>query len=293
MKRRSLLGGMLSCALLRGEATSSIIDAHVHFYDPTRPGGIPWPTPKDEILYKPTLPGPWARMVKPLGVSGVIVVEASPWLEDNQWVLDLARENSIIAGTVGYLEPGKPEFRQHLARFGRNPLFRGLRLGQKALQAALENPNAMADLQRLAGAGLALDVIGDSEVLTAAARLSDAIPTLRIVVDHLPFEAPPDALQALKHRKQVFAKVSGVVRRVGDRVPGDVGFYSESLDKLWDVFGEDRVIYASNWPVSERIASYATVLRIVRDYFEGKGELAAGKYFRANSVTAYRLVTRG
>ena len=55
-----------------------------------------------------------------------IVVEASAWLEDNQWVLDLgAKSNPIIAGLVGHLSPGTPEFRQHLARFvsGKNPLF--------------------------------------------------------------------------------------------------------------------------------------------------------------------------
>ena len=48
-----------------------------------------------------------------LGLTGVVVVEASAWLEDNQWILDLARDNPIIKGFVGHLEPGD-SFRQNL-----------------------------------------------------------------------------------------------------------------------------------------------------------------------------------
>ena len=53
----------------------------------------------------------------------------SPWLEDNQWVLDMAAKDKIMVGTVGDLEPGKPEFAGQLERFHRNPLFRGIRYG--------------------------------------------------------------------------------------------------------------------------------------------------------------------
>ena len=111
----------------------AIIDTHVHFYDPTRPGGVPWPDPKETVLYRPAMPDAFAAMVQPFGVTGVIVVDASPWLHDNQWVLDLAKEHKLILGTVGHLEPGKPLFREQLARFRRNPLYRGIRVGEKVL----------------------------------------------------------------------------------------------------------------------------------------------------------------
>ena len=54
--------------------------------------------------------------------------EASPWIEDNQWVLDLAEKDTIIVGVVGNLEAGKPQFAKQLERFQDNPLFRGIRL---------------------------------------------------------------------------------------------------------------------------------------------------------------------
>ena len=65
-------------------AQFQIIDTHIHLYDPTRPQGVPWPPKTEALLYRPVLPGAYAEMVRPLGVTGAVVVEASGWLEDNQ-----------------------------------------------------------------------------------------------------------------------------------------------------------------------------------------------------------------
>jgi L-fuconolactonase len=292
MKRRTFLN-LLGCGGLMAAPAQWIIDAHVHFYDPTRPQGVPWPGSKSDVLYRPTLPEPWAEMVRPMGVTGVVVVEASPWLEDNQWVLDLAKDNPVIVGFVGHLEPGAMEFPANLKRFARNPLFRGIRLGENLLRTALQDSAAMDDLRRLADADLALDALGNGTMLPDVARLSDKIPGLRIVVDHLPFESSPaGSLKELQGRAKVYAKVSGVVKKVGETVPDETDFYRKPLDELWNVFGADRVIYASNWPVCERVAPYATVLKVVRGYFDAKGSTAADKYFRANSAVAYKWVSR-
>ncbi len=96
------------------------------------------------------------------------------------------------------------------------------------------------------------------------------------------------ALRELGKRPQVYAKVSNVPRRSGDRVPEEVSFYRPSLDELWDIFGPDRVIYGSNWPVSARIAPYQVAFNIVREYFTAKGPEAVEKYFWKNSQAAYR-----
>jgi len=96
----------------------------------------------------------------------------------------------------------------------------------------------------------------------------------------------------LKVRPQVYAKISGVLRKVDDRVPVDVDFYRSDLDGLWDAFGPDRLIYGSNWPPVESLAPYQTVLRVVREYFATKGEVASIKFFWDNSRDAYRWVNR-
>ncbi len=304
MNRRTFLAGM-GCASLSGAATrirpKQIIDVHTHFYDPSRPQGVPWPGKDESILYKTTLPDRFAKLVKPLGVTGTVAVEASPWLEDNQWVLDLARDDPFVKGFSGSLKPGTPQFKAHVARFSKNPLFRGIRPGAEQVLKGLERPEMLADLQRMVDVDWELDLNGGPWMFPLIVRLADRIPQLRVVINHLPFDPPAEepartecrtALQELGRRPQVFAKVSGVLRRVDGRVPEDVAFYRPMLDELWQVFGADRVLYASNWPVSDMLAPYPVVLKVVREYFAEKGQDATDKYFWKNSMAAYKWVAR-
>jgi len=309
VKRRTFLGGAAGIALARGGAPAApipIIDTHIHLFDPTRPQGVPWPSRNNAVLYKPALPGRFRGIATPLGVVGAIVVEASPWLEDNQWVLDVAAKDTVIVGFVGNLEPGKPDFRKHLERFHRNPLFLGIRNGNlwsRNLGAELSKQEVISDLKALADAGLDLDTANPNPALLSdVVRLTDQVPGLRVVIDHLPRLEPPDepaarrayqaTLRELAGRPQVYIKVSGVLRRVEGRVPVDLDFYRPRLDEIWDMFGQDRLVYGSDWPNSDQWGPYPQALSIVREYFTGKGPAAAEKVFWKNSIAAYRWVKR-
>ncbi len=274
-------------------APTQIIDTHTHFYDPARPGGVPWP-PKDEpLLYRTVLPAEYRKMAGPLGITGAIEVEASPLLEDNQWVLDLAAKDKFLVGTVGDLEPGKSGFGRNLERFHKNPLFLGIRVGLlwgRNIAQDVLRPGYIDDLKLLSDAGLEIDVVGDGDltILSPILRITDRIPKLRVVIDHLPFDNYLPEMHAIGQRPQIYAKISNVLRRVNGKTPTDLAHYRPSLDYLWDIFGEDRVVYGSNWPVSDRIAPFSEELRIVREYFALKGAAATQKYFWKNSQAAYR-----
>lgn len=292
---------------VRAESASiPIIDTHIHLFDPRRPQGVPWPPKNNTILYRPALPDRYREVTKSLGVAGAIEVECSPWVEDNQWVLDVAAKDTLIVGAVGNLEPGNPVFGGQLERFHKNPLFRGIRYGYlwgRNLGAELSKPEFIADLKLLAEAELGLDTANPSlRLLEDVVRLTDQVPNLRVVIDHLPSLVPPGEAEArtrhnvtmreLGQRPQVYAKISGVLRRAGDRVPHDPSFYRPRLDELWEVFGPDRVLYGSDWPNSDPLGTYSQVLNVVREYAASKGREAAGKFFWKNSVAAYRWVRR-
>lgn len=279
LPRRALLA-TLAALPLRG-TEPGIIDTHTHFYDPSRPQGVPWPPPKDELLHRTVLPEEFVRLTQPLGVTGTIVVEASAWVEDNQWILDLAKQHAAIHGLVGRLEPGTPAFAGQLARFRKNPEFLGIRVGWNALSEGLASPAFIEDMKCLADAGLSLDTVGGAFIAGAAVRLNDRVPRLRIVLDHLPFEkaAPPSELRG---RANVFAKVSNFWPQPG---------WDEAAARVFEAFGEDRVIYGSNWPVSLRQGAYPEVLARARSFIAPYGERAAGKYFHDNSRAAYRWGT--
>jgi L-fuconolactonase len=308
MNRRTFLGAAASVAALDARAKSTtipVIDTHIHLFDPTRPQGVPWPD-KNSSIYKPALPERLRRLTQGLNVVGAVEMECSPWLEDNQWVLDIAAKDTVIVGTVGDLVPGEPEFRKHLDRFHRNPLFRGIRYGNlwgRNLAEDMKKADYISDLKALADANLGLDSADpDPGLFSALVRLKDKVPNLRMVLDHMPEMTPPtdpagikqlhSDLHELAARPQVYFKLSAVLRHVDGKVPLDLEFYRSRLDELWGIFGEDRVIYGSDWPNSDTTGTYQQGWNVIHPYVMSKGAKAAEKFFWKNSVQAYHWVRR-
>ena len=274
-----------------------IIDTHTHFYDPTRPEGVPWPNPNDEVLYRRVMPEDYKTLAVREGVSGTVVVEASKWLEDNQWILDLAAEEPFIVGFVGHIEP-TADFETSLNRFSENPLFRGIRLGGGHLQA-IGDRTFLASIEKLAAKELTLDLLINPEALLILPTLVEHTPKMHIVINHIAgariSEQPPDpswvsAIREVARYPNIYCKVSGLAEHTGQiPAPTDVAYYTPTVNVLWDAFGEDRLIYGSNWPVSERFAPYKVVQQIVNDYFSAKGDAVRAKFFWQNAKAAYQL----
>ena len=289
-------------ALHAAPSASRIIDTHTHFYDPTRPQGVPWP-PKNTWLHRKVMPADWRALAEPHGIRETIVVEASPWVEDNQWILDLAETEACIVGFVGNLDPNDAAFADHLVRFAKHPLFRGIRWRGDLVRIDANKDRVLAGARLLATHGLALDLNGPPDILPHAAQLAASVPDLKMVIDHLGASGDPQSLhpdwkqntRILAKQANVFMKVSALVEQVKceqGRAPRDTAYYLPILDHLWETFGPERLIYGSNWPVSDKGASYDVVFNIVDEYFRSKGTAACEKYFWQNSMTAYRWKER-
>ena len=100
-------------------------------------------------------------------------------------------------------------------------------------------------------------------------------------------------IRAVAQHANVYMKGSALAEMAQDTpAPREVSYYVPTLDVLWNAFGEDRILYGSNWPVCERAAPYATVQKIVSEYFKSKGEEALEKYFWKNAKAAYKWIDR-
>jgi L-fucono-1,5-lactonase len=294
MDRRKFIA-LAAASATAPSAPARVIDTHIHLFDPTRPQGVPWPPKDNPALYRPALPARYRTLTAGLNIAGAIEVECSPWLQDNQWVLDLAARDKIIVGTVGNLDPGDAAFPEQLERFHRNPRFRGIRFGNlwgRNLADEIVKPAFIAGCKRLADAGLSLDSANpDPSLIRAALAVTDRVPSLRVIIDHLPqmdLATARTDLRELAARPQVYVKISQVLRRVNGRVPTDLAFYRERIDETFSLFGEDRVLYGSDWPNSDQWGSYAAVFNLVAEYFAGKPRATRDKYFHQNSIAAYR-----
>ncbi len=314
MNRRTFLqqttavaGGLLTSPF-RGTAASPatrVVDTHTHFYDPTRPDGVPWPT-KGSPLFRQVLPKDWLAVASPHGVTETVVIEASRLLEDNAWILELAAAERSIVGFVGHLVPNEVDFPKHLQRFAANPLFRGIRVSQGDFLNNLDKADFRQGIALMAGMNLELDINGPPTVLAPAARLAAESPALRIVINHVGGAGDParvsdqwrEGMRAAGKQKNVFCKVSALFEQTDasgkewGKGPRETAYYAPILDHCWECFGEDRLVYGSNWPVSEKGGTYGDQLKVVTEYFAARGTEACEKYFWKNSREAYRWVER-
>jgi L-fuconolactonase len=283
-----------------------IIDTHIHLFDQTRPHGAPYSGPRGApgAAPVPAYPDRYRKLAVPLGVVGAIKVEASPWIEDNLWVLEVCERDPIMVAVIGNLEPDKPEFAEYLGRYRKHPLFRGIRYGNlwnRDIVTQSQNPVFLEGLKLLAQADLVLDTANPRvPLLESMLRISDAVPDLRIVLDHLPALAPSDAdrpgydaaLAQFAKRSHIYVKLSEIIHRENGVVVSDLGLMRARLDLLVQTFGEDRILFGSDWPNSDGVGPVDQVFAMAKAYFATKPRLVQEKYFWRNSVTAYKWVKR-
>jgi predicted TIM-barrel fold metal-dependent hydrolase len=268
-----------------------MIDGTSHIWDPSRPISTP---------HAPTSKGMSAAELRaraPDGVVGAVVIESSPWFEDNLWLLDAVRDEPFVVGVVGNLRPDDRDFPAHVERYNRDPLYLGIRHGNVwpgyDLPEQIKDPQFLERMKLLAQADLVLDVANPRlNLLQSVLRINDAIPDLRIIVDHLAGYVPQPAdeaglemvLREYAQRPNVYGKMSGLVRaRPDEPASVTVAANRERLDRFYNVFGEDRVMGGSFAPAN--VAMYV-------EYMKDKPRRTAENFFWRTSARVYRWTPR-
>jgi predicted TIM-barrel fold metal-dependent hydrolase len=288
-----------------------IIDSHIHLFDPTRPVFSGYMGSQEyRALNKPSLPGMYSALAKPAGVVGAIVVESSGFIDDNLWYLETCRADPFMVGVSGSLDPGSPEFGKYVAHFHRDPLYRAIRASR--FYNAMSNADdgkvtlkqeQVANLKLLAQADLTLDTANPSmNLMQANVMLADAIPNLRIIMDHLPsFDPTPEGrpayeavVKAMADRPNIFVKLTEVYHpRLTDNViVKDYEFLRARLEYLFGMFGEDRVIFGTDYPNSYGVATIPEEVALVKRFFADKPREVQEKYFWKNSARIYKWTKR-
>ncbi len=276
------------------------IDTHIHIYDTSRPEGVPWPRDKSSVIFRPVLPQHFHEVTAGTRVSHTVIVEASDRVEDNQWLLDLTEGDDAFIAIVGNIEPFSPDFAEQLERYSRDPRFVGLRFRRNPPRSDYLIEPALSALKLMAKKGLTLDCLAGQINVEHAERIAAAVPDLKIVLNHLAgYSAdgkPVDAefiakLKRAAEHPNMYCKVSGIFQQSRQRPnsPTTVDHYRPIFDALYEAFGEDRLFYGSNWPVTDLGGSYADQLRVIEDYFKAKGDDVLEKVMWKNAVRFYGL----
>ena len=286
-----------------------IIDTHIHLYDTNRSQGVDWPPVTDKVLYRPVLTEQFDEVADREGITSTVIVEASSRTEDNQWMLDLVKHNpDRYLALVGNLPIGTDEFPSLLDRFSKDSRFVGIRMRDRPGGETYFTDAVWRDLGLLAKKGLTLDVLINNFTIDEVTEVARRLPNLRIMINHLgglnitydPFDEKwKAAMERAAVNGNVYCKVSGIFQRAGVKpTPKEKWFYSPVFKVVFDAFGENRIVYGSNWPVTDRGGSYSEQLSIIHDYFNSLGmqprdtktaEQIARKLFRDNAVKFYGL----
>ena len=130
-------------------------------------------------------------------------------------------------------------------------------------------------------------------------EIARRLPKLKILVNHLTGLTitgdPADPTWTSEVNKtaafpNVHCKVSGIFQRSGKMpAPKDLAYYAPIFEVIYDAFGEDRIIYGSNWPVTDRGGDYAEQLAIIQSFFAPKGQRLQKKLFSENARAFYGL----
>jgi L-fuconolactonase len=282
-----------------------IVETHIHFWQVTRPGGVPWPTPAEGPIYRDVLPPEYSAIARANGIVKAGIVEASGIVEDNQWILDLVRNDRFYSFFVGNLEIGAPSFAQDLHRFAKDHRFVGIRgyLTGPAEGITL-SPAQLGSLRDLARRGMTLDIIsrGTKNPKDQVQALCTAVPDLRIIIDHLGgAKGPPpvDPTWELEIRRladvcpNLYMKFSSFydMYAPGDVVfpsPTDLASYKAHFDVLMTAFGADRLIWGSNWPVTTLHGTFEAQIAIAEEYLAAFGTAVRDKVMFRNALAFYR-----
>lgn len=270
------------------------LDSHQHFwsYDAAQ---YPW-IPPGSPLHRNWLPLDLAPLIATAGLDGCIAVQARQTLEESHWLLELAEHHAIIKGVVGWVDLRSPDVDRDLEALARHPKFAGVR------HVVQDEPdvNFMLGAEFLRGIGklrahrLTYDILIFPQQLPAAIELARRFPEQPFVLDHIAKPHIKDGtlepwrtqIRELAKAPNVLCKVSGLVTEAAHALwkPADFMPY---LDIVFEAFGEDRLMYGSDWPVCLFAASYARMFMLIDDYTRTLSATARGKFFGSNAARFY------
>lgn len=273
------------------------IDAHQHFWQPLR-GDYGWMPKDDPILTRPYDPSHLAPDLAAAGVTGTVLVQAAPTIEETEYMLGIADATPWVLGVVGWVDFENPDHLGQLQRLVRHPKFKGVR----PMIQDIPDDNWMlrADVQwgfqALIDLDLTFDALGFPRHLDNFHTILTRYPDLRAVVDHCmkpQIRAPgeyrhwADGIARIARDTDARCKFSALVTEAyPDWTVHDLAPYAAHV---LDVFGPDRVMWGSDWPVCRSRCEYAYWRWAALDLTKDLPAAALAMVFGGTAAQFYRL----
>lgn len=281
-----------------------IIDTHNHLWKYSRER-FSWITDELAAIRKDFFINDLLSTLAENHINESILVQAVPDLSETEWLLDVSAAVPEVRGVIGWADVSKGkevlgELQQLRAHSG--PL-KGIRYMSQGLPAShLLDKNFIEGVQCVGAQGLVYELLITAEQLEAAEKLIAHCPDVCFVIEHIAKPAIRQGeitkwasdLGTIAHRHaHVYCKLSGMATEANYttwRSADDAWFEMEPYMRVvFELFGDHRVMFGSDWPVSLLALPYANTLQLCRRFLEHNPHYAADNFFHAVAEKVYNL----
>lgn len=248
-----------------------IIDSHVHFWKLER-GDYGWIPQDRPVLYRDYLPEQLSELLESSELEAVIAVQAASSVAETEYLLQLADRFPWIAGVVGWMNLTSSDFPAVYKHLSRHAKFKGVRISGEELPAAGEENGSrvLASLHELNEGGSSVDLLIRPQHLERAAVFMERTPELLVSINHLGVppisEEDPAMLAIWKEGIQRLAQLPNAVCKLSGMITREKNVSRQVLKQrvafLAEVFGAERLMFGSDWPVCLQEGGYAEVVEL-------------------------------
>ena len=271
-----------------------MIDSHVHFWKYSA-DEFPWIQGELAPIAKDMLPEDLCAQLTD-NIEGIIAVQARPCTAENEYLDSLAQQYALIKGIIGWFDFEQDADKQ-LEAFKRNPKIKGFRhmlQDEKDPSAYMTHHKGFnSGVKKIQQAELLYGVLIHQKDLDAAVQFCQRHDNYELVVDHLAkpqmyskagFDDWVSMMQRLVPLKHVNFKISGLVTEGGANCRAED--FQAHIDTALELFGPERLVWGSDWPVSYATHSYATLMDFWQQWTQHWSE---SERLQVESGTAKRL----
>lgn len=231
------------------------------------------------------------------GVEKSVLVQAIPELWETKMLLEKADSSDRIAGVIGWVDVTKgDEISNDLSKLRKqHKKLIGIRYMSQGLPSNhLISPLFIQGVQRVGKEGLIYELLITAKQLKEATILVSKCPDVTFIIEHI---AKPSIrngeidqwsrdLNELASYSNVHCKLSGMVTEA-DLANWEFSDITPYMDAVLNAFGENRVIYGSDYPVCLLAASYERVLNLTKNWLNSKPGVSAEKILYSNAASIY------
>lgn len=264
-----------------------MIDAHLHLWQLGR-GDYRWITPERPVLCRDYGFEDFKAARKGSRVSGCVLVQAAPTIEETEFLVDLSEQHDEILGVTGWLDLASSHVKQTIEYLSLPKKLRAVRpMVDLKKPAWLSAPEFADGLKNLAGSRLKLEALVLPHNLPAVAQVASTHPDLDIVINHAAKPVPDDMprwrqdINRLANLPNTFCKVSGLTQQ-----SSDTDHHTQVFATLFDAFGPNRLMWGSDFPVLLETSGYRQWLDVTERLLD---ELTLTERVKIETQTAQRF----